>query len=49
VRPARDGVNHGFGVSVIGGNDPRAATGLQGLAQAAQTFIHRLDGLDRSF
>ena len=49
VRAAGDGIDHGFGVAVIGGNDPRAAFRLQRLIQSAQTFVHRFDGFDRRF
>src|SRR5882724_29429 len=49
VRAAGGGIDHGFGVAVIGGDDPRAAARLKGLIDAAEARVHGFDGLDGGF
>ena len=48
VGASGDRVNHGFGVAVIGGDNPGAAARLQRLIDSSQSRIHRFDRLDGS-
>src|SRR6266481_51957 len=49
VRAAGGGIDHGFGVAVIGGDDPGAAAWLKGLIDAAEARVHGFDGFDGGF
>ncbi len=46
---AGDGINHGFGVAVVGGDDPGAAARFERLKNSAETFVHGFDGFDGGF
>src|SRR6267378_4941201 len=49
VRAAGGGVDHGFGVAVIGGDDPGAAAWLKGLIDATEARVHGFDGSNGGF
>src|SRR5437899_485011 len=49
VGAAGFGVDHGFGVAVIGGDDPSATSGLEGLIDAREAGVHSFHGFDRRF
>src|SRR5208283_1376417 len=49
VRAAGDGIDHGFGIAVIGGDDPCAAAGLERLIDAGEAGVHGFDGFDGGF
>src|SRR6266852_523058 len=49
VRAAGLGINHGFRVAVIGGDDPGAAAGLQCLIETREAGVDGLDGFNGGF
>src|SRR5260370_38434335 len=46
MRSAGCGIDHGFSVAVVGGDDPSAAAGLQRLIDAREAGVDRLAGFD---
>ena len=49
VRAAGNGIDHRFGVAVIGGDDPRAAARTQRLKNSPEAGVDRLAGFDGCF
>src|SRR6266853_1197792 len=49
VRAAGFGVDHGFRVAVVGGDDPCAVASLQRLIDARESGVDRFDGFDGGF
>src|SRR5258707_4602034 len=47
VRSARLGIDHGFGVAVVGGDDPGATARPQRLIEAREARVDGVYGLDR--
>ena len=46
VRPAGGGIDHGFRVAMVRGDDPGAAARLQSLKNCGESGVHGFDGFD---